>query len=124
LAENYPFSRENRSLGARWREALFGELQYAEYEYVHECRQLCYTYIGGEPIEPGNEVHSWRSWQSFHYYDTHSLGPMMHITGLRPTRVVVLSAAVTLAGYPATLAGGMGGITPSLINMSKWVGRA
>ena len=77
------------------------------------------AYIDGTPIEPGNEVHSWRSWQNFHYYNTHSLGPMMHITGLRPTRVVALPAAVSLAAYPVQQPEGMGGITPSLINLSN-----
>ena len=119
LAENYPFSPANRWLARRWREGLFGELQYAEYEYVHECRQLCYTYIDGAPIEPGSEVHSWRSWLNFHYYNTHSLGPMMHITGLRPTRVVALPAVVSLPGYPTPMPDGMGGITPSLVNLSN-----
>jgi predicted dehydrogenase len=119
LAENYPFMQANMWLARKWREGFFGELQYAEYEYVHECRALCYTYIDGTPIQPGNQAHSWRSWQSFHYYCTHSLGPMMYITGLRPTRVVALPATVSLAGYPTSLPDGMGGITPSLINMSN-----
>lgn len=119
LAENYPFTPANRWLARRWREGFFGELQYAEYEYVHECRTLCYTYIDGTPIEPGWEAHSWRSWLNFHYYNTHSLGPMMHITGLRPTRVVALPAAVRLPGYPVASPHAMGGITPSLINMSN-----
>lgn len=120
LAENYPFSAANMWLARKWREGFFGDLMYAEYEYVHECRVLAYTYIDGQPIQPGNQAHSWRSWLNFHYYNTHSLGPMMHITGLRPTRVTSLPAGVTLAGYPMKDAvHGMGGISPSLINMSN-----
>ena len=38
LAENYPFSAANSYLARKWKEGLFGELLYAEYEYVHECR--------------------------------------------------------------------------------------
>jgi predicted dehydrogenase len=119
LSENYPFSAANMWLARKWREGLFGELMYAEYEYVHECRSLAYTYIDGEPINPGNQAHSWRSWLNFHYYNTHSLGPMMHITGLRPTRVVALPSTPSLAGYLMSAQDGMGGVTPSLINMSN-----
>ena len=120
LAENYPFSAANMWLVRKWREGFFGELMYAEYEYVHECRSLAYTYIDGSPINPGNQLHSWRSWLNFHYYNTHSLGPMMHIAGLRPTRVVALPSTVGLRGYPMRdPKHGMGGITPSLITMSN-----
>lgn len=106
-------------LARKWKEGFFGDLMYAEYEYVHECRVLAYVYIDGSPVIPGNQAHSWRSWLNFHYYNTHSLGPMMHITGLRPTRVTALPAAVTLPAYPLDARTGMGGITPSLINMSN-----
>jgi predicted dehydrogenase len=119
LAENYPFIPVNRWLARRWREGFFGDLEYAEYEYVHECRVLCYTYIDGTPIEPGHQAHAWRSWQNFHYYNTHSLGCVLHITGLRPTRVVALPATVSLAGYPTPMPDGLGGITPSLVNLSN-----
>jgi hypothetical protein len=119
LAENYPFSAANTWLTRKWREGLFGELMYAEYEYVHECRTLAYTYIDGEPIHPGNQAHAWRSWLNFHYYNTHSLGPVMRITGLRPARVTALPSTPTLAGYIMSAREGMGGITPSLITMSN-----
>lgn len=119
LAENYPWSAANMWLARKWREGLFGELQYAEYEYVHECRVLCYTYIDGTPVMPGNQVHNWRSWLNFHYYNTHSLGPVMIITGTRPTRVTALPASRRLAGYLLDSVTGMGGIAPSLIAMSN-----
>lgn len=119
LAENYPFSPVMRFLARKYREGLFGELQYAEFEYVHEIRSLAYTYIDGVPVQPGHTVHNWRSWLNFHYYNTHSLGPMMTITGLRPTRVVSLWSRQRLPGYPLSGAEGMGGIAPSLINMSN-----
>ena len=119
LAENYPFTAANMWLARQWKQGLFGELMYAEYEYVHECRSLCYTYIDGEPIVPGNQAHYWRSWLDGHYYNTHSLGPMMHITGLRPTRVVALPGNQRLPGYPRDARLGKGGIAPSLISMSN-----
>jgi hypothetical protein len=117
LAENYPFSAANMWLANRWREGLFGELMYAEYEYVHECRSLAYTYIDGLPVQPGHTVHNWRSWFNFHYYCTHSLGPVMTITGTRPTRVEALPSRQCLAGY---LPGDhRDGVTPSLITMNN-----
>lgn len=119
MAENYPFSAANMWLARKWREGLFGDLMYAEYEYVHECRMLCYTYIDGVPVIPGNTVHNWRSWIDFHYYNTHSLGPMMVITQTRPTRVVSLPGQHKLPGFLMPGLGGAGGIAPSLINMSN-----
>lgn len=119
LAENYPFSAANMWLQRRWAEGLFGELQYGEYEYVHECRTLAYTYIDGKPINPGFRPHNWRSWLNFHYYNTHSLGPMMYITGQRPTRVSALPCKQALPGYLMSSVEGMGGATPSLISMSN-----
>ena len=119
LAENYPFSPAMRYLKRKWQEGLFGDLMYAEFEYVHECRSLCYTYIDGVPVQPGDGVHYWRSWLNFHYYCTHSLGPIMEITGTRPTRVVSLPGKKKLPGYLVSNIDGMGGMTPSLINMSN-----
>ena len=100
LAENYPFTAPHMYLAKKWKEGLFGDLMYAEGEYVHEVRSLAFTYIDGVPIIPGYALHQWRSWLHFHYYCTHSLGPIMVITGTRPTRVVSLPAAHCLPGYP------------------------
>lgn len=119
LAENYPFSAANMWLANRWREGLFGELMYAEYEYVHECRMLAYTYIDGVPVQPGHTVHNWRSWFSFHYYCTHSLGPVMVITGTRPTWVEAFPSKPRFAGYLRSQHSEQGRMTPSLIQMSN-----
>jgi len=120
LAENYPFSAENMWLANRWKEGLFGEFMYAEYEYVHECRMLAYTYIDGVPVKPGHNVHNWRSWFNFHYYCTHSLGPVMVVTGTRPTMVETFPCKQHIAGYlPLRKGDGNGTMTPSLIQMSN-----
>ncbi len=118
LAENYPFTPTYRYLARKWREGLFGKLMYAEFGYLHEIRTLCYTYLDGSPVQPGNTVHTWRSWMNFHYYCTHSLGPVMFITGTRPTRVTALPGRNPLAGYVQGHKHGMGGVSPSLIAMS------
>lgn len=121
LAENYPFSKPNMYLKRLWDRGVFGELQYAEYEYVHEILWLAYTYnaLGYMPVEPGWSVHSWRSWIDWHYYNTHSLGPMMHITGRRPVQVTALKQDVQLPGHLPPPFSGMGGVTPSLIRMDN-----
>lgn len=118
LAENYPFSAANMWLANRWREGLFGDMMYAEYEYVHECRMLAYTYIDGIPVQPGHTVHNWRSWFNFHYYCTHSLGPVMLITGTRPTMVETFPSKPHIAGYLSGRADN-GSMTPSLILMNN-----
>jgi hypothetical protein len=119
LAENYPFTAANMWLASRWREGLFGELVYAEYEYVHECRNLCYTYIDGVPVVPGHTVHNWRSWLNYHYYCTHSLGPVMVITGTRPVQVESFPVMPKLAGYLGRAGRNGGTMTPSLIRMDN-----
>jgi len=120
LAENYPFTRPLLFLADRWEKGLFGEFEYAEFEYVHEIRTLGYTYIDGTPIQPGYSVHNWRSWLNWHYYNTHSLGPVMHITRTRPVQVVSLPCDVKLPGYLGEHAmAGMGSVAPSLIRMSN-----
>ena len=119
LAENYPFTASNMWLANRWQEGLFGDLMYAEYEYVHECRMLCYTYIDGIPVKPGHTVHNWRSWFNFHYYCTHSLGPVMVITGTRPTCVETFPSKPRIAGYLRGQGALNGTMTPSLIQMDN-----
>ena len=120
LLENYPFTKENLYLAKLWKDGFFGEFQYGEFEYLHECRNLCYGYnMHGKcpPVEPGYTAHSWRSWLDFHYYNTHSLGPVMKITGLRPVEVEAFPEAVSLPGYlPGS---GMSKPCPSLIRMSN-----
>lgn len=119
LAENYPYSLANRYLAKRWREGLFGDLQYAEYSYVHDCLNLAYTYIDGQPVEPGWTVHNWRSWLPWHYYNTHSLGPVMVIAGQRPVRVTALPGKVRLRGHLMNPEEGLSGMAPSLIEFAN-----
>ena len=60
-----------------------GEFEYGECEYIHNC----------EPIWPsityGQEEH-WRNNMYSTFYCTHSLGPIIHMTGLRPVSVMAL----------------------------------
>ncbi len=118
LAENYPFTKTNMWLAQKYREGLFGELMYAEFEYVHNCISLGYTYLFGNPIVPGNTVHNWRSWLNLHYYNTHSLGPMMIISGQRPTRIVALPSRHSVPGVLRHGPADKGGVAASLITLA------
>ncbi|NLF86857.1 MAG: Gfo/Idh/MocA family oxidoreductase [Lentisphaerae bacterium] len=123
LLENCPFSKANMYLKKLWDEGFFGDFIYGEYEYVHCVRHLSYAYnfrVDGKHllIEPGWVVHNWRAALNIHYYNTHSLGPLMHITGLRPVAVEAFPNAVLM---PGTLAaeGCKTSNAASLIRMSN-----
>jgi predicted dehydrogenase len=73
-----PATYEMRRL---YREGKIGEFEYGEGEYIHNC----------EPIWPSityGEADHWRNNMYATFYCTHSLGPMIHITGLRPVSVI------------------------------------
>ncbi len=125
LAENYPFTVENMYLAKLWRQGFFGDLAYAEYEYVHGAGRA-FSNPDGSPLEPGNRVHHWRGWLNYHYYCTHSLGPVMIITGLRPEKVTAFPEDVqnygVIKGQGRKKDGvmpGLGALAPSLIQMSN-----
>ncbi|MBR2373345.1 MAG: GNAT family N-acetyltransferase [Lentisphaeria bacterium] len=113
LAENYT----DHFVKKLWQEGVFGELSYAEFDYVHECRALSYSYLHGDPILPGNTAHAWRSWLNFHYYCTHSLGAAMEITGTRPVKVTAPVSNKTLPGYLPDSE--MGSMKPSFVVMNN-----
>ena len=119
LLENYSFTKENMFLRKLYEDGFFGDFMYAEFEYLHECRTLAYAYnVGnGVPIEPGYAVHSWRSFLNMHYYNTHSLGPVMAITGLRPVSVYAPVDDITLPGYLDELR--TASVCPSFVKMSN-----
>lgn len=119
LLENYPFSKENQYARKLWQEGFFGDFIYGEYDYNHDCRTLSYTYIDGVPVNPGWEAHNWRSWLPAHYYCTHSLGPVMRITGLRPVSVVAHPVGVAVPGRFPRGGYNEGTLTPSLFRMSN-----
>ena len=103
LLENYPFMKDNMYLKKLWDEGFFGDFIYGEYEYVHCSRQLAYAYnfyVDGKnlPVEPGWAVHNWRAALNPHSYNTHSLGPLMVITGLRPVAVEAFPSTVPMPG--------------------------
>lgn len=79
-AENYCFMGGPREMRKKYREGLIGEFEYGEGEYLHNCESIW------ADITQGNPEH-WRNNMSAFYYCTHSIGPLIHITGLKPVKV-------------------------------------
>lgn len=83
LAENEPFARQNLELAKMYREGSLGKLLYAEGEYNHYIDEGSKKYIPG--LAEGR--YHWRKYMPRTYYLTHSLGPLMFMTGERPVSV-------------------------------------
>ncbi|HET7559748.1 MAG TPA: Gfo/Idh/MocA family oxidoreductase [Limnochordia bacterium] len=81
LAENFcylPWVQEMRRL---YEAGDLGEIRYAEGEYVHFTRDVLHQLIDLDL------PHHWRLWIPPTFYITHSLGPILRISGLRPAAV-------------------------------------
>lgn len=78
--ENYCYMAAPMEMRRLYRSGALGKFEYGEGEYLHNC----------EPIWPsityGDRTH-WRNNMSAFFYCTHSLGPLLHITGLKPVKV-------------------------------------
>ena len=79
-AENYCYMRGPLEMWRRYANGDIGEIQYAEGEYIHDCSSIW------PQITYGEKDH-WRNQMYSTFYNTHSLGPIITITGLRPIQV-------------------------------------
>lgn len=79
--ENYCYMLGPYEMRRLYREGKIGEFEYAEGEYIHNCEDWWASLTYGE------EDH-WRNNMYSTFYCTHSLGPIVHITGQRPVSVV------------------------------------
>ena len=86
ISENYPFMAFNQEMRRVYRAGSLGKILYAEGEYNH-------------PLDPNDDDYAielcptskhWRYNLPRTYYITHSLAPLMYITGARPTRVTAM----------------------------------
>ena len=78
--ENYCYMPAPYEMKRLYKMGKIGEFEYGECEYIHNC----------EPIWPSityGERDHWRNNMYSTFYCTHSLGPMIHMTGLRPVSV-------------------------------------
>jgi len=79
-AENYCYTPVRWEMRERYRRGDIGELMYAECEYIHDCSGFY------ENITYGQRDH-WRNRCYSTFYCTHSIGPILKMTGLRPVKV-------------------------------------
>lgn len=81
LAENYCYIPQNQLIGSMVRKGMFGDIYFAEGEYLHNTKHLAYGYNREMPGEAKQSRSSWRHyWQLGKrgiFYPTHSLGPIM-----------------------------------------------
>jgi predicted dehydrogenase len=79
-AENCCYFKGVLEMQRIYQSGALGEFLHGEGEYVHLC----------ESIWPGltlGDRNHWRVWTPSTFYCTHSIGPLLTITGLRPTRI-------------------------------------
>ena len=74
LAENCCYWAHILSWRELWRQGLLGDFLYAEAEYIHDTRHL----LRSEDGSP-----TWRASMPAIHYCTHSLGPLLKVTGQR-----------------------------------------
>lgn len=86
LSENYPFMTFNRELKRVYDGGTLGDFLYAEGEYNHPMDWHDIDSVKGLRPYPTH----WRCMLPRAYYITHSLAPLMYITGSRPTRVTAM----------------------------------
>ena len=100
-AENYCYMDHSFDMWHRYRRGDVGEVLYAEGEYIHDCAvdmpRLCY----------GERDH-WRNRAYATFYCTHSLGPILYTTGLRPVKVVGFETPMNPANLEVGIVRGTG----------------
>ncbi len=79
-AENYCYFNTTFEMMVRYKKGDIGELMQAECEYLHDCSSIWPSITYGER-------NHWRNNMSSVFYCTHSIGPVLFATGLRPVRV-------------------------------------
>ena len=79
-AENYCYMAAPHEMKAIYDSGKLGDFEYGEGEYLHNCEP------GWASITNGDRNH-WRNRMSAFFYCTHSVGPLLHISGLKPKKV-------------------------------------
>jgi predicted dehydrogenase len=89
FGENFCYLALVQEMRRLYEAGELGELRYAEGEYVHFSRDVRHMLVDLDV------PHHWRLWIPPTFYVTHSIGPVLRITGLRP---VAVQAATGLLG--------------------------
>ena len=78
--ENYCYMPAPYEMKKLYMQGKIGEFEYGECEYIHNCESIWPSITYGEKDHWRNNMYST-------FYCTHSLGPIIHMTGLRPVSV-------------------------------------
>ena len=81
FGENCCTMRQALEMKRLYRAGELGEYLYGECEYIHDCTAAWPRLTFGDP-------NHWRNWIPATTYCSHSLGPILDITGTRPVRCV------------------------------------
>ena len=87
LAENYPFMKFNQEMRRVYRSGKIGKALFCEGEYNHPIDMA--DAEGMKHLRP--YATHWRNFLPRSYYITHSLAPLMYITGAFPKRVTAFA---------------------------------
>ena len=79
-AENNCYMNGPLEMGRKYRNGELGDFEYGEGEYLHNCEDIWTSITYGERDH-------WRNRMTAFFYCTHSVGPLLHITGLKPKKV-------------------------------------
>lgn len=86
--ENYCFMPAPYEMKRLYECNKIGEFEYGECEYIHNCEPIW------ADITYGDKNH-WRNNMYSTFYCTHSIGPIIHLTSLRPIRVTGFESTMT-----------------------------
>jgi len=81
FAENYCYRQDTFEMWQKYMAGEVGEAQYGEGEYIHDCSNIW-------PLITYGERDHWRNREWCTFYCTHSFGPLVTMTGLKPKSVV------------------------------------
>ncbi|MCJ7736127.1 MAG: Gfo/Idh/MocA family oxidoreductase [Anaerolineae bacterium] len=81
FGENFCYLAWVQEMRRLYESGALGELVYAEGEYMHFARDVWHQLVDLDiPLH-------WRSWMYPTFYVTHSMGPILRVTGMRPVAV-------------------------------------
>ncbi len=87
-AENYCYMLGPIEMKKHFANGDLGEFEYGEGEYMHNCEDIWYEITHADPRH-------WRNNMSAFFYCTHSVGPLLHLSGQRPVKVVGMEGPFT-----------------------------
>ena len=101
--ENYCYMPAPYEMKKLYEKGEIGEFEYGEGEYIHNCESIWHSITYGE-------ADHWRNTMFSTFYCTHSMGPIIHITGLRPVSVVGFEGTMNHCGLRGGAKAGAFGI--------------